>query len=145
MGSGGLRKLFRRESSTEEEIKQLVDEDEGELGKSTREMINNIFEFDDLVAGDIMTHRTDIVAVSEDASLYDVAKASIDEGCSRIPVYSEDLDDILGIIYVKDLLKFVGTKIPENESLKDFIREPLYVPVFSLRLLLTSTAARRDL
>ena len=128
MGSSSLKRFFKRESSTEEEIKQLVDDDEGELGKSTREMINNIFEFDDLVAGDIMTHRTDIVAVPDTASLYDVAKASIDEGCSRIPVYSEDLDTILGIIYVKDLLKFVGTKIPESESLKDFIREPLYVP-----------------
>ncbi len=128
MGSGSLRKFFRRESSTEEEIKQLVDEDEGELEKSTRDLINNIFEFDDLVAGDIMTHRTDIVAVSDSASLYDVAKASIDEGCSRIPVYSEDLDNILGIIYVKDLLEFVGTEIPKTAKLADFIREPLYVP-----------------
>ena len=128
MGSSSLKRFFKRESSTEEEIKQLVDDDEGELGKSIREMINNIFEFDDLVAGDIMTHRTDIVAVPDTASLYDVANASIEEGCSRIPVYSEDLDNILGIIYVKDLLRFVGTAIPENESLKDFIREPLYVP-----------------
>ena len=128
MGSGSFKKLFKRESSTEEEIKQLVDEDEGELEKSTRDLINNIFEFDDLVAGDIMTHRTDMVAVPDSASLYDVAKASIDEGCSRIPVYSEDLDNILGIIYVKDLLKFVGTEIPDSAALKDFIREPLYVP-----------------
>ena len=128
MGSSSLKRFFRRESSTEEEIKQLVDEDEGELEKSTREMINNIFEFDDLVAGDIMTHRTDMVAVPDTATLYDVAKASIDEGCSRIPVYSEDLDNILGIIYVKDLLKFVGTEISDKEELKDYIREPLYVP-----------------
>ncbi len=128
MGSSGLKRFFKRESSTEEEIKQLVDEDEGELGKSIREMINNILDFDDLVAGDIMTHRTDIVAVPDTASLYDVAKASIDEGCSRIPVYKDDLDNILGIIYVKDLLKFVGTKISDSESLADYIREPLYVP-----------------
>ena len=100
MGSSSLKRFFKRESSTEEEIKQLVDEDEGELEKSTREMINNIFEFDDLVAGDIMTHRTDMVAVPDTATLYDVAKASIDEGCSRIPVYKDDLDNILGIIYV---------------------------------------------
>ena len=128
MGSSSLKRFFKRESSTEEEIKQLVDEDEGELEKSTREMINNIFEFDDLVAGDIMTHRTDIVAVPDTATLYDVAAASIEEGCSRIPVYSEDLDNILGIIYVKDLLKFVGTKISDSEKLSDYIREPLYVP-----------------
>ncbi|MBR3148700.1 MAG: HlyC/CorC family transporter [Eubacterium sp.] len=128
MGSSGLKRFFKRESSTEEEIKQLVDEDEGDLGKSIREMINNILDFEDLVAGDIMTHRTDIVAVSDTATLYDVAKASIDEGFSRIPVYKDDLDNILGIIYVKDLLKFVGTKISDDESLAEYIREPLYVP-----------------
>jgi len=128
MGSGGLRRLFRRESSTEEEIKQLMDEDGGELEVSTRELINNIFEFDDTTAGDIMTHRTDIVAVSDEASLLDVAKAALEEGCSRIPVFHEDLDNILGIIYAKDLLKFVGTEISSDENLKDYIRTPLFVP-----------------
>lgn len=126
--ASGLKRFFKKESSTEEEIKQLVDEDEGELAVSQREMINNIFEFDDLNAGDIMTHRTDIVAVEDTDSLYDVANAAIEEGCSRIPVYHEDLDNVLGIIYVKDLLKFVGTKISDSEKLTDYIREPLFVP-----------------
>ena len=72
--AGNLLKLFKK-NSTEEEIKQLVDEDEnvGELEVSQRQMINNIFEFDDLTAGDIMTHRTDIEAVNSDASLADAA------------------------------------------------------------------------
>ena len=128
MGSGSLRKLFRKESSTEEEIKQLVDEDEGELEISQREMINAIFEFDDITAGDIMTHRTDIVAVPDDGSLYDVVNIAIEEGVSRVPIYNEDLDDILGIVYVKDLLKFIGKEISETEKLSDYIREPLFVP-----------------
>ena len=128
MGSGSLRRLFKRESSTEDEIKQLVDEDEGELEISQREMINNIFEFDDKSAGDIMTHRTDIVAVADDKTLYEVVHAAIDAGCSRVPIFHEDLDDIRGIIYVKDLLKFIGTNIPESEGIKDYIREPLFVP-----------------
>ena len=129
MANGGLRRLFKRESSTEDEIKQLlVEDDEGEIQLSAREMINNIFDFDDTTAGDIMTHRTDIVVVEDTASLIDVAKASIDEGCSRIPVFHEDLDNILGIIYVKDLLKFIGTEISKDENLKDYIREPLFVP-----------------
>ncbi|MBQ3904718.1 MAG: HlyC/CorC family transporter [Eubacterium sp.] len=126
--ASGLKRFFKRESSTEEEIKQLVDEDEGELAVSQREMINNIFEFDDLNAGDIMTHRTDIVAVEDTDTLSDVAAAAIEEGCSRIPVYHEDLDNVLGIIYVKDLLKFVGREISKNEKLTDYIREPLFVP-----------------
>ncbi len=129
MASGGLRRLFRREGSTEEEIKQLlVEDDEGEIKLSQREMINNIFEFDDTNAGDIMTHRTDITALPDTAKIKDIADAAIEDGVSRIPIYHEDLDDILGIIYVKDLLKFVGREIGEEESIKDFIREPLYVP-----------------
>ena len=129
MASGGLKRLFKRESSTEDEIKQLlVEDDEGEIKLSQREMINNIFEFDDTNAGDIMTHRTDIVAVDDNATLKDVAAAAMKEGVSRIPVYHEDLDDILGIIYAKDLLKFVGCEISKNENIKDYIREPLYVP-----------------
>ena len=106
----GFLRRFKR-NSTEEEIKQLVDEDEqvGELEVSQRRMINNIFLFDDINAGDIMTHRTDIEAVEDCASLEEVAKLSIENGFSRIPVYHEDLDNIVGIIYVKDLLKFIGT------------------------------------
>ncbi|MCC8073771.1 MAG: hemolysin family protein [Clostridiales bacterium] len=129
MGSG-LRRLFKKESSTEEEIKQLVEGDEevGELEKNQREMINNIFEFDDLNAGDIMTHRTDIDAVDSDGSIEDVVQLSIEHGRSRIPVFNEDLDDICGIIYVKDLLKFVGTKISSDEKLSNYIRKPLFVP-----------------
>lgn len=125
---GGLFKIFKKESSTEEEIKQLVDDKEGDLEVSKRELINNVFEFDDTTAGDIMTHRTDIAAVDEDASLNDVVDLAIKEGFSRIPVYREDLDDILGIINVKDLLKFVGKQIDEGETIKDYIREPLFVP-----------------
>ena len=129
MGSG-LRLFFRKESSTEEEIKQLVEGDEqvGELEKNQRDMINNIFEWDDLNAGDIMTHRTDIDAVDINDSIEDVVKLSIEEGRSRIPVYKEDLDDICGIIYVKDLLKFVGTKVTADDKISDYIRKPLFVP-----------------
>jgi putative hemolysin len=128
MGSGGLRRFFKKESSTEDEIKQLVDEDENDLEISQRELINNVFEFDDTTAGDIMTHRTDIVAVEDDKTLYDVVEAAINEGCSRIPIFHEDLDNILGIVYVKDLLKFIGTQISKDESIKDYIREPLFIP-----------------
>lgn len=129
MGSGGLKRFFKKENSTtEEEIKQLVDDDNGELEMSQREMINKVFEFDDTTAGDIMTHRTDIIAVEDDKSIMDVVKAAIDEGFSRIPIFHEDLDNILGIIYVKDLLKFVGCEISKDEDIKAYIREPLYVP-----------------
>lgn len=126
---GSFFKKFKK-NSTQEEIKQLVDEDEevGELKASQRIMINNIFLFDDTNAGDIMTHRTDIDAVDDTASLEDVAALSIQKGFSRIPVYHEDIDNIIGVVYVKDLLKFIGVSVGANENLKDYVREPLFVP-----------------
>ncbi len=127
--AGSLLKRFKRNSSAQE-IMQLVEQDEqsGLLEVSQREMINNIFLFDDITAGDIMTHRTDIEAVEETASLCDVVDISIKEGFSRIPVFKEDLDNIVGIVYVKDLLKFIGAKINADENLKDYIRTPFFVP-----------------
>lgn len=126
--ASGFRRLFKKESSTQDEIKQLVDEDEGELEVTQRELINNVFEFNDTTAGDIMTHRTDIAAVEQNDEIIDVVKLSIDMGFSRIPVYEEDLDNIKGIVYVKDLLKFVGMEIPNSEKLQDYVRTPLFVP-----------------
>lgn len=128
MAIGGFKRLFKKESSTEEEIIQLVHEDEGELEKSQREIIKNVFDFSDTTAGDIMTHRTDMAAVEIHDELADIVKLAIDEGYSRIPVYNEELDDIKGIVYVKDLLKFVGTTIPNDEKIADYIRKPLFVP-----------------
>ena len=128
MAIGDLKRFFKKESSTEEEIKQLVDEGKDELEESTRDIIHNVFEFDATTAGDIMTHRTDIAAVEVDDEIIDIAKLAIDEGFSRIPVYEDDLDNIKGIVYIKDLLKFIGQEIPKNEKIDDYIREPLFVP-----------------
>ncbi len=130
MGSGLLSKFFKKESNTEEEISQLLNEDEqrGDLEKTQREMISNIFEFDDICADDIMTHRTDIEAVEVSDSLEDAVELAVKTGFSRIPVYDDDLDDIKGMICVKDLLKFVGKEIGKNEKITDYLREPLFVP-----------------
>lgn len=128
MGVGRLKRFFKKENSTEEEILELVAEEENDLEISKRKMINNVFEFADTNAGDIMTHRTDIVAVEDDKTLYDVVQSAIDEGVSRVPIFHENLDNILGIIYVKDLLKFVGTEMSKDERLKDYYREPMLVP-----------------
>ncbi len=128
MAIGDLIRFFKKESSTEEEIKQLVDEGGDELEESTRDIIHNVFEFDETTAGDIMTHRTDIAAVEIDDEIIEIVKLAIEEGFSRIPVYKDDLDDIKGIVYIKDLLKFIGQEIPKNEKIEDYIREPLFVP-----------------
>lgn len=91
-------------------------------------MINNVFEFDDIDVADIMTHRTDMECVDVEDSLQDVVKTSMEHGYSRIPVYEEDPDNVVGIIYIKDLLKYVGSNLPKTKTPKDIMREVYCVP-----------------
>ena len=118
------------EAVTEEEILMMVDagEEKGVIEESQKEMINNIFEFDDIVASDVMTHRTDIVAVEITDNIAELCDKTLDTGYSRIPVYEDDLDNIKGVINVKDLLKFVGKKIPASVTINDLMREAYFVP-----------------
>ena len=91
-------------------------------------MIDNIFEFDDLDAGDIMTHRTEMTAIEVSRSLEEVAELAIENGYSRIPVYEDDPDSIVGVLYAKDLLKYVGHSIPSDLTITQIMRKALYVP-----------------
>lgn len=119
------------ESVTEEEIRMMVDvgEEKGVIENLQKEMINNIFEFDDIDVSDIMTHRTDMVAVEDTDTLKDVVDLSIEHGYSRIPVYHEDQDNIIGIVYIKDLLKYISSdNFPQSDSPKDYMRDAYYVP-----------------
>lgn len=115
---------------TEEEIRMLVDagNENGTIEFSEREMINNIFEFDDRTVGEVMTHRTDLAAVSKKDSLSEVIRIATEQGFSRIPVYGEDIDDIIGIVYAKDLLGLVGDPAVCEKTIADYIRPTIYVP-----------------
>ena len=119
-----------QEEITEEEIRMLVDvgNEIGFIEESQKEMINNIFEFDDTTAGEVMTHRTEIVAVEKNAKISEIVYLAINEGFSRLPVYEKDLDNIIGLIYVKDLLCLVGCNSSEDFKIADFIRTVLFVP-----------------
>lgn len=119
-----------QEEITEEEIRMLVDvgNEIGFIEESQKEMINNIFEFDDTTAGEVMTHRTEIVAVEKNAKISEIVYLAINEGFSRLPVYEKDLDNIIGLIYVKDLLCLVGCNSSEDFKTADFIRTVLFVP-----------------
>ena len=88
-----------------------VGNEKGVIEESQKDMINNIFEFDDRTAEEVMTHRTEVIAVSQDATISDIVYYAINEGFSRIPVYEDDIDNIVGVIYVKDLLCLVGREI----------------------------------
>ena len=126
----GLDPNANEEVVTEEEIRMLVDagEEKGVIEESQKEMINNIFDFDDVPVSDVMTHRTEIEAVEITDKIEDVVKLSCEMGYSRIPVYEDELDNIRGIIYVKDLLPYVGKAVPSGKKLSKIMREAEFVP-----------------
>ena len=114
---------------TEEEIKSYINvgKAEGVIEEEEREMIHSIIEFGDTTAKEVMTPRTSIFMLDAESTIDEVWDEIIDSGYSRIPVYGEDLDEILGILYVKDLMTFAkeGTT---NIPLKNILREAYFVP-----------------
>ncbi len=137
LSTNGVVRLFGfdpnadEEVVTEEEIRMMVDVggEKGVIEDDQKEMINNIFEFDDMDAGDVMTHRTDVVAADvNDTTLEEFMALAIENGRSRIPLYDEDIDNIVGIVYIKDLLKYVGKEVKVKGTLKNIMREPYFVP-----------------
>ena len=80
-----------------------VSHEEGVLEIDEREMINNVFDFGDYKAKDVMTPRTEMATVSKDAGYEEVIQVFKEEQFSRIPVYNEDIDDIIGILFLKDV------------------------------------------
>lgn len=116
---------------TEEEIRLMVDvgEERGAIDEYEKLMINNIFEFNNKTVANIMTHRTDIGAIPVEASLQDVTAFLKSEQYSRIPVYEDTIDNIIGILYAKDLIYLLGDAAGCGEfSLKNIIRQPYIVP-----------------
>lgn len=113
-------------SVTEEDVLDDVEELH-EIDDNQKEMIGNIFELADVKAADIMTHRTELEAVSADASVGDVVDKAVEFGYSRLPVYEGTLDKIIGVAYVKDLLAYVGKNTGEVQ-LKSLLRKTLFVP-----------------
>ena len=116
----------------EEEILLMLDEGEkkGTIDESEREMISNIFAFDNKVVTDIMTHRTDVVAIPVDASLNEIVSLVNEEKYTRFPVYEESIDNIIGILHSKELIKYInmGQEEKSNFELSKLIRDPYYVP-----------------
>ena len=116
------------ETVTEEEIKMMVNqgEEKGTIEESEKELINNVFEFNDITVSEIMRHRKDIFAVDMRISNEELLDELSQEEYrySRIPVYDETIDEIKGIIYVKDILKNIKKK---NFKVKNLIKEAFFV------------------
>lgn len=119
---------------TEDEVRDLVDalakdDDEDSIEENSAQMINNIFEFDNLTAADVMTHRTSIVGVDINSiTLDDLIYLALDLGFSRIPVYQDSVDKIIGIIIVKDLLCLIGKEDLSDFEIRGFLRDVSFIP-----------------
>lgn len=125
------RHLSRDKSNvTEEDILQMVDagEETGVIEEAQKDMINNIFEFGDITAEDIMTPRTDVEALDVEDTVFDALRIGVEHGFSRIPVYEDDIDHVKGVLYIKDLLPFVGKPLPEDLTIASLMRQAYFVP-----------------
>ena len=126
----GSKDAGQQQAETEEEILSLVEEgqEKGLIEDDTKSIIENVFDFDDTVAYEIMTHRRDMTSLEDTATLAEAVRAAIDSGHSRIPVYHDDIDNIVGMLYVKDLLRYVGVGEPSDFRLRGLLRPALFVP-----------------
>lgn len=117
---------------TEEEIRLMINvgEEKGIFQETETNMINSIFEFDDTVAKEVMTPRTHIIAVSVEASVDEILETIVEENFSRIPVYENSIDNIIGLLYVKDLFALIKKSTEWDISLKDLIRPAYFVPEY---------------
>lgn len=130
--TNGVSKLFGisgtdEETVTEEEIRMMVDvgEEKGSIKEEEKELINNVFEFNDKVVSEIMIHRKDIYAIDINSDIDNILKELDEYKYSRIPVYEENIDNIVGMLFIKDLLANVNKK--EKVKIAKIIREPYFV------------------
>ena len=124
-----LTLLFHKEEDegiTDEELVTMVSEaeDQGGLDREESELIQSAIRFDDLEAGDILTPRVDVVAVEDTANLSDVAAVFAAEGYSRLPVYHETIDDVVGVIHQKDLF---SARYHGRDQLSPLVRPVLHI------------------
>lgn len=135
----GFKRIFGKgrwtagEDLTEQEIMSMVNEghENGVLQESEAEMINNIFTLDQKEAKDIMTHRKQIMALDGTCSLQEVLAEIRDMGYSRYPVYLDDVDNIIGIIHIKDILNQMLDQTNMEQQLtkiNDLIRPASFIP-----------------
>ena len=118
------------ENVTEEEIRMMVDlgEEKGTIEVGEKEMIENVFDFNNITAAEVMTHRKDIVGISKDATLDEILELMEEEKYTRFPVYEEDIDNIIGMLHSKDVIKYLNEKNKSSFKIDDIIRPIYFVP-----------------
>jgi putative hemolysin len=133
--SGGIVRIFggtlsfHASALSEEELKIMVEQSEehGVIETEEKEMIHKVFEFGDTLARQVMTPRGDITAEEADASVDHLIRTVTESGHSRLPIYDDDLDNIVGIVHVKDVLRAITEDEP-GVSIRSLLRPPYYIP-----------------
>ena len=132
----GMRALIfgdDAETTLRDEIEEAIDEAEesrpvaGDLSQAERQMLRNLLHFGERTAGDIAVTRGEIIAVPSTISFDDLVRAFADAGHSRLPVYGESLDTIVGMIHIKDVFE-AQVEPDRDRSLQSLMRDPLFVP-----------------
>lgn len=131
----GVRPGDTSENVTEEEIISIVTEgqEQGLLDEEEAEMITNVMDFDAKAAKDVMTRKKKIVGIKEETSIEEALDVCLKSGYSRLPVYGENLDNITGILHLKDLMLYYmenrhNTEVLQSTPLSEVAREPYFVP-----------------
>ena len=139
-GPGGFMKLFSKkvnEEKVEEDILSMLEEghEQGVIEENEAEMISNIFEFSDKFARDIMTSRQKIIALDDKVDVEEALKFSLDNNYSRYPVYEEDIDNIIGVVHLKDII--AAYMEDPKQNIKEILDEPIFIhPTFNISKLL---------
>jgi CBS domain containing-hemolysin-like protein len=136
----GLRNLIfgdQHEDTLRDQLEEAIDRHEddpgpdakGDLTPLERQMVRNLLHFGERDAGDVGVPRADIVAIEEATTFDHMVQVFADAGVSRLPVYRERLDTIIGMVHIKDVFAILATDAPRPASIAPLIRQPLYVPM----------------
>lgn len=118
------------EKVSEEEIRMMINvgEENGVINETEKEMLDGIFEFDDTLAREIMTPRTNVFALDVTMDIDELVDKVLEEQYSRVPVYEEDTDNIIGILYMKDIFTYIRTKTTKDINIRSLLRPAYFVP-----------------
>lgn len=118
------------ENVTEEEIMSILNEgqEQGVIEAEEAEMISNIISFDAKTAGDVMTHRKNIVAINSELTIEEALHSMLNENFSRFPIYEGNIDNIIGVLHLKDVITYYLDPKLRRKALSDVAREPYFIP-----------------
>jgi CBS domain./Transporter associated domain. len=142
----GINPYGINEDEIEEEIISIVNEghEHGVIDAGKAEMISNIIELDDKEVQDIMTHKKRIVAIDAEMSLEEALKIMLEENYSRYPLYIDNMDNIIGILHLKDVINAYISEDGKTKTLQEIAREPFFVPeTQSVNLLFREMQAKK--